>query len=259
MKCCELIDNLHRLRILHCDIKPGNFMIDMDPHDPFNIHVSVIDYGLSKKLNNDAEDFCKRTIECGTKEYMAPEISDELLYSTYSDVFALGYLMNHDLKVNDPENKNALVNKMNDAYYSYDDNFGMFNTYSTLRPTLKDVIAELRDKVMQYALKIINIDLKNYSAPETVPLALNNLTNTEKTNVQKPTAKVKSLYQQFEMAKSAQKSLKKNDPSNIEQLIIELNAVIKEERSVSDKSLKETIVLLENLLPEPQKKITSKY
>lgn len=74
---------IHRSNIFHRDIKPQNIMIQVNKDD--SVNVTFIDFGLAT-LN-----VSNRKSICGTKGYMAPEVSLENNYDlTRSDLYSLG-------------------------------------------------------------------------------------------------------------------------------------------------------------------------
>ncbi|MBA0678875.1 hypothetical protein Goari_020194, partial [Gossypium aridum] len=72
-------------RILHCDIKPENILLD----DTFSARIS--DFGLSKFLKNDKS----RTTTAirGTKGYVAPEWFKNMAITIKVDVYSFGILL----------------------------------------------------------------------------------------------------------------------------------------------------------------------
>ena len=80
------IDFLHRLKIIHRDLKMGNVLLDSQ----FNAKIS--DFGLSIIKENQISMI--PLLEAGTSSYMAPEtFGAGALYSSKSDVFAFGILL----------------------------------------------------------------------------------------------------------------------------------------------------------------------
>ncbi len=75
-----VIAPLHRVGVVHGDIKPGNAIVD----EHGDVH--VIDFGLSRVLGRDA----KGEHAGGTLPFMAPELFSGAAPSVPSDVFALG-------------------------------------------------------------------------------------------------------------------------------------------------------------------------
>lgn len=72
------LETLHNARYLHCDIKPGNTMID-----PLG-YVKVIDFGRANLVNE------RMSILLGSPLYMAPEIHDRQPPSFQSDLYGVG-------------------------------------------------------------------------------------------------------------------------------------------------------------------------
>ena len=72
---------LHNNNLVHRDIKPENILVNCDK-------IKLCDFGwcCETKLNN-------RKTFCGTFEYMAPEIINELPYGKPVDIWALGILL----------------------------------------------------------------------------------------------------------------------------------------------------------------------
>jgi len=79
------IQYLHSRRILHCDLKSSNILLDE------NSRVKISDFGLSrvKSLFQDSEN--KGRI--GTPHWMAPEIMKGLKYEEKSDVYSFGMIL----------------------------------------------------------------------------------------------------------------------------------------------------------------------
>merc|ERR1711916_9687 len=76
---------LHRMGILHCDLKTRNLLVDKD----FNIKVA--DFGLSQLKNVSGGDL---TLQVGTYPYMAPEVFESgSEYTEKSDVYSYGIVL----------------------------------------------------------------------------------------------------------------------------------------------------------------------
>ena len=72
---------VHNLGIIHRDLKPENLLITRDGH------VKVGDFGLSKRVVDRTFTFC------GTPDYMAPEVIQNLGHNKAVDYWALGCLL----------------------------------------------------------------------------------------------------------------------------------------------------------------------
>ncbi|KAL3507319.1 hypothetical protein ACH5RR_032701 [Cinchona calisaya] len=78
------LDYLHARKIVHCDIKPANLLIDK------HMNVKIGDFGVSSKITG-LEDPCKTY--AGTCAYMGPERYDPYTYGGNAfagDVWSLG-------------------------------------------------------------------------------------------------------------------------------------------------------------------------
>ncbi|KAL7669480.1 hypothetical protein ACOME3_010135 [Neoechinorhynchus agilis] len=74
------LDYLHQISVVHRDIKVENILVEDSGY------IKVTDFGFAKLLNEKA-----MTI-CGTPQYMAPEVSGRLGYTTCCDWWSLGVL-----------------------------------------------------------------------------------------------------------------------------------------------------------------------
>ena len=73
---------MHRKLIVHRDLKPKNILLDQ------NLTVKLADFGFATNQNIEA-----LQNQCGTKNYMAPEILESKTYDGLkADVFALGVM-----------------------------------------------------------------------------------------------------------------------------------------------------------------------
>lgn len=87
VEACRAIDHAHQRGVLHCDLKPGNLMVDEEDH------VFVIDWGVAMTFGAGRPD-ASQTRAGGTLGYMAPEQLDaDTLLDGRVDVYALGAIL----------------------------------------------------------------------------------------------------------------------------------------------------------------------
>ena len=72
------LETLHEMGFVHSDVKPANIMVDRLGY------VKLIDYGRAMLLDE------KMTLLLGTPVYMAPEIHEERVARSRSDIYSLG-------------------------------------------------------------------------------------------------------------------------------------------------------------------------
>ena len=94
------IDYLHENNIIHCDIKPENYVVIFNKKNINEIpKLKLIDFGNVKKIPQNKQ---KMYNFSGTKEYMAPEILDNSGFNEKIDEWAAGIIMYNMLTGVDP-------------------------------------------------------------------------------------------------------------------------------------------------------------
>jgi serine/threonine protein kinase len=78
------LEYLHSNGIIYRDLKPENILLDQEGH------VRLTDFGLSKSGLTEKQ---KATTFCGTPEYLAPEIIQNIPYDKAVDFWSLGALL----------------------------------------------------------------------------------------------------------------------------------------------------------------------
>ena len=76
----------HSKQVAHRDLKPQNLLLTSQSSD---IDIKVADFGFAKKLTQEGH---FRT-QCGTPEYVAPEILNGVPYDTKSDMWSMGCIL----------------------------------------------------------------------------------------------------------------------------------------------------------------------
>ena len=79
---CSAVNFLHSNNLIHRDLKPENLLLDEKNN------IKLCDFGWCAELN-----LGNRVTFCGTFEYMAPEIVNELPYNSSIDIWSLGVLL----------------------------------------------------------------------------------------------------------------------------------------------------------------------
>ena len=130
---------IHSKNYVYRDLKPENVMIDDYGHP------ILIDFGFAKKLppkmlklNDDTDDGCERELTytfCGTPEYAAPEILNQVGHNHAVDYWALGALL-YEMVTNGKEHP---------FYYDGLDTIELYNIicYEPYEPLQKDLLAKI--------------------------------------------------------------------------------------------------------------------
>lgn len=132
IKCCQSIQDLHNRGIIHGDIKPANFMADINGNQ---IVLGTIDFGFSFKLQPGQTSIQSDGIPKGTHTaYMPPEVkrvadssAAKAEFSAKSDIYSLGKMFKEDLGLPD-----EICEKM-------------LKSVAADRSNLPDIIRELAD------------------------------------------------------------------------------------------------------------------
>lgn len=85
---------LHEVGIIHRDLKPENFLFKLAPGQAPVVKIS--DFGLSgtlRQFERQARESGGQRMVVGTPGYIAPEVIDTRMYSTASDIYALGVIL----------------------------------------------------------------------------------------------------------------------------------------------------------------------
>ena len=181
---------LHKNNLVHRDIKPENILLNGDK-------IKLCDFGWCCETNNN-----NRKSFCGTFEYMAPEIINEIPYGKPVDIWALGILLyelyfgvspfnsnkeNEEKTqeiINNIMQKKLFFNRKSIPYDMKDLITHMLEFDVNKRYTIDEVVMHPWFKKCQEKIKSININMNNVNK-------INNFENFE-TNVTKVTKIIRS-------------------------------------------------------------------
>jgi tetratricopeptide (TPR) repeat protein/tRNA A-37 threonylcarbamoyl transferase component Bud32 len=84
---CTAVEHAHQNLIVHRDLKPSNILVDREGT------VKLLDFGIAKLLDNDAEELTHTGVSPMTPESAAPEQVRRQPVTPATDVYALGLLL----------------------------------------------------------------------------------------------------------------------------------------------------------------------
>jgi DNA-binding NarL/FixJ family response regulator/tRNA A-37 threonylcarbamoyl transferase component Bud32 len=96
LQVCDALIAAHAAGVVHCDIKPSNFILLKD-EDGVE-HVKLADFGVSKFMSKDKEtgetsEQGQKVLVSGTPSYMSPEQCSGRILDPRTDIYALGCVM----------------------------------------------------------------------------------------------------------------------------------------------------------------------
>ena len=95
----ESIDYLHSINIIHCDIKPENYVVIFNKKGNDIPLLKLIDFGNIRKIPQNHQKLYNFS---GTREYMAPEALENIGFDEKIDEWAAGIIMYNMLTGVDP-------------------------------------------------------------------------------------------------------------------------------------------------------------
>ena len=152
----EVIDYLHNvINIVHCDIKPENFVVIFDKKNGNKPILKLIDFGNIRRKPKDKERLYNFM---GTKEYMAPEALENGGFNEKVDIWAAGIIMFNLLTGADPfaspnDSESDYIDniKFKEIKFEYiknerlrELNKKLLNRYMTKRITAKEALEEIK-------------------------------------------------------------------------------------------------------------------
>lgn len=90
IKVCHTLDYTSSFNLVHRDVKPANIMVDS------NFNVKLLDFGLSKFINQPVKFNLIAGPMCGSLFYMSPEqLTDSERVNSSSDFYSIGATLYH--------------------------------------------------------------------------------------------------------------------------------------------------------------------
>jgi serine/threonine-protein kinase len=90
LQICAGLAVAHQQGFIHRDLKPDNvYLIRENGRE----HVKLLDFGISKAINDEAHDTTQTGVLLGTPEYMSPEQAQDQQLDARSDIYALGVIL----------------------------------------------------------------------------------------------------------------------------------------------------------------------
>ena len=103
LKVCRGLKEAHQQGIIHRDIKPANIFVSVG--DVLGEVVKIIDFGIAKKINEEAKQHTQLTIGfIGTYRYASPEQIHGTSIDSRTDIYSLGVVFYEILTGNHPYN-----------------------------------------------------------------------------------------------------------------------------------------------------------
>ena len=79
---------LHSCGIMHRDLKPENILLEFNQNKDHIVTIKLIDFGIACMVRpNELVDD-----ECGTREYVAPEVLSKQGYNAKADMWSVGVI-----------------------------------------------------------------------------------------------------------------------------------------------------------------------
>ena len=150
----ESIDYLHNAQnIIHCDLKPENYVVIFDKKREKNPILKLVDFGNIRQKPINKERLFNFS---GTKEYMAPEAMENYGFNEKVDEWAAGIIMYNMLTGVDPFNSDSDSQyrdniRFKEIKFDYiknerlrELNKKLLNRYMAKRITAKEALEELK-------------------------------------------------------------------------------------------------------------------
>jgi len=104
---CASLREAHEMGVIHRDLKPSNVLLTT--HGEQEDFVKVLDFGLVKLMQEDAEEMTKTGLFLGSPNYMSPEQIRSDKIDQRSDLYSLGVLLYMGLTATSPFKRESSV------------------------------------------------------------------------------------------------------------------------------------------------------
>jgi serine/threonine-protein kinase len=104
---CASLREAHEMGVIHRDLKPSNVLLTT--HGEQVDFVKVLDFGLVKLMQEDAEEMTKTGLFLGSPNYMSPEQIRSDKIDQRSDLYSLGVLLYMGLTATSPFKRESSV------------------------------------------------------------------------------------------------------------------------------------------------------
>jgi len=90
----DALEAAHKRGIVHRDLKPDNIFVTRKAHDPEDVFIKLLDFGVAKFMEDGLRTVHSTTgLPLGTPVYMSPEQCNGLHVDERSDIYALGVIL----------------------------------------------------------------------------------------------------------------------------------------------------------------------
>lgn len=118
--------------LLHCDIKPNNFIVNIDHQNKSNIRVALTDFGIATFLGIDSE-ISVNYESMGSNDFIHPDVyygkeDPSIKYEIYSVLRVFNYILNG----------NAVENFSDEIWLKY--NSGEINDFKSLAENINPIL-----------------------------------------------------------------------------------------------------------------------
>ena len=165
------LEQAHRKKVLHLDIKPDNVLLSGNPTETFPEQVRVADFGIAELTGDGPASSTTGRGSYGTPMYMSPERKHYGTAAESADVYSVGVML-HELLIAYPPTPNrgnptgvheSIPNDLRTALEA------MLATSPDARPTAAQAAASLRALAARYAPVPPMLPVNPPSSPQHTP------------------------------------------------------------------------------------------